>query len=102
MHVARVVAIAGLIATAAGTAPPASAEETAPNRSASPIPSNYVDDFGPLTRAEPRSAKGTPASTRSSPIPSNYVDDFAVPAPAGTAARTMIAVETGAASEHPE
>ncbi len=45
-------------------------------RASSPIPSNYVDDFGPIDAGA--SAETTPArpSAHASPIASNYVDDF--------------------------
>ncbi len=45
-------------------------------RASSPIPSNYVDDFGsiePSTSADAPTARPT---AHASPIASNYVDDF--------------------------
>ncbi len=45
---------------------------------ASPIPGNYIDDFGPVVSdSAPASTSAAPAvSPHSSPIAANYVDDF--------------------------
>ncbi len=67
--------------------------------SSSPIPSNYVDDFGPVvsSRSAPVKADGVAVQQHASPIASNYVDDFGPSAPRHAAARE----EIGAAGAEP-
>ncbi len=47
---------------------------TARASSASPIPSNYIDDFGPI--ATPATSAAQPAPAYSSPVFANYIDNF--------------------------
>ena len=47
-------------------------------RASSPIPSNYVDDFGPLTPSTPSETRAARPIAHASPIPLNYIDDFGV------------------------
>jgi hypothetical protein len=85
MQIARMIAVATVLATVGAA------------RAQSPIPSNYVDDFGLERhgdRAEPSVPAAPGASARpmlgwsptGSPFPGNYVDDFSVvaPEPSGT------------------
>ncbi len=46
-------------------------------RAESPVPGNYVDDFGSVAPAAQRTVDVNGAvASRGSPIPANYVDDF--------------------------
>ena len=60
---------------------------------ASPIPSNYIDDFGSLAPSEQSDTKKTVVTWHASPIPSNYVDDFGLAGDSGQ-------VEGSEASDH--
>ncbi len=73
MSVVRIIAAAAFIATTAvGTAQ--AAQTQWPH--SSPVPSNYIDDFGPLEPTTMPSGPTMVTNERSSRIPSNYVDDF--------------------------
>ena len=79
MRIARVIAVCGLVGLI-GSA-----------RAESPVPSNYVDDFGSLVPSHPTAASPARPAAHVSLIMSNYVDDFgplapAAPAPAETTA----------------
>jgi hypothetical protein len=72
MRIPQLLAAAALVAVV-GTA-----------RASSPIPSNYVDDFGPVVSEG--AAAGEVITSRASPVPSNQVDDFGAAAVAATEA----------------
>jgi hypothetical protein len=86
MRIPQLVAAAALLAVV-GTA----------RASSSPIPSNYVDDFGPVAAGE-SSAREDAVASHASPIPSNYVDDFGVAQGAGASATAAPAAAPAHAS----
>lgn len=73
-----------------GLLTPSATSPTAEARIAPPsIPSNYVDDFGLLT---PSSSPTMKARIASPSIPSNYVDDFGVASATAAAPLTAFSV----------
>lgn len=86
MQIARIIAVAAFLATGVAQAQ-------------SPIPSNYVDDFGlahseasaPPARSGPDTQPTLGWSRIGSPFPGNYVDDFSEIAPGSPASGSMVA-----------
>ncbi len=62
-------------------------------QASSPIPANYVDDFGPVATSASTDRADVTAVGHASPIASNYVDDFGSTAPIdAVAAKRDVAV----------